>query len=206
MNFIIKKFTGIIRFLCILSIVTLGLAAITGSGDDNGSSSTEYETIETTFDFDQINVDYDGSNPTTEACISTSMLNEAIDAGLVDAENIRVINSNIDILEVKYDALWSNIGSLQTITCLSEVRGDWSGPIDTTVLNLGDSGWTTANAINTSTRTAFTNYLTNYEKTYQLCVSCSSNNLFNSFKLDYWISMGLTLTVAYDNVEETPTE
>ena len=200
-------FAGI-RYLTFLTICVFGLIAIIGSGDDNGSSSSKYETIDTTFDFDQIDVDYDANNPTpdTEVCISTTMLDEAIDAGLPDAENIRVIGSSIDLLQVRYDARWTDVGALQTIICQSSVNGNWDGPIDTQTLQLGDSGWDNANGVTSATRTAFQNYLTNYNTEYQLCVSCNTDNLFNSYTLDYLISMDVTLTVAYDNVEETNTE
>jgi hypothetical protein len=200
-------FAGI-RYLTLLTICVFGLIAIIGSGDNKSSSSSEYETIETTFDFDQIYVDYDANNPTpnTEVCISTTMLDEAIDAGLPDAENIRVIGSSIDLLVVGYDARWTDVGALQTIICQSSVKGDWEGPIDAQTLQYGDSGWDNANDVTSDTRTAFQNYLTNYDTEYQLCVSCNTDNLFNSYTLDYLISMDVTLTVAYDNVEETNTE
>jgi hypothetical protein len=197
MDTIKAQLATLIRILCILSVAALGFATITGSGDDG--SSTNYDTISTTFDFDTIAVVYDGTEPVTIGAITTSMLDEAIAAGLPDADKIRIVNSEITGLQIQYDAAWvPPSGSIQNINCASTIVGDWNGSIDTRKLELGGEDWSDANAIDDATRTAFRNYLTNYKKTYDLVVSCNSDNLYNQFVLDYWISMDLILTVAYD--------
>ena len=210
MNPIIYKLTALTRLLCILMVVTLGIASVTGSGDDNGDSTTEYETIFLPIEFEQIDAMYDADNPTpiTLGCTEpTTMLAELLDAGTANTESIRVIDSTITSMQVNYRSVWTDVQSIQDIVCNATVEGEWDGPIDQAVLKFGDwIGWRSANAINNNTQVAFTNYSVNYEKEFQICVSCQTNNLFNSYTLEYLVKMDIELTVAYDDVEDVTTE
>ena len=207
---IIYKLTALTRLLCILAVVAMGLATVTGSGDDNSDTTAEYETIYLPIEFEQIDVMYDADSPkeVTLGCTDpTTMLAELLDAGEANTESLRVIDSTITSMQVNYRSIWTDVQSLQDIVCSAAVEEDWVGPIDQTVLEFGDwIGWRSANAINDNTRIAFTNYTVNYEKEFQICVSCQTNNLFNSYALEYLVKMDMELIVAYDNVDEATTE
>ena len=202
--------TALTRILCILMVAALGIASVTGSGDDNGGSTTEYEVLFLPIEFEQIEVMYDADNPTpmTLGCTEpTTMLAELIDAGIADSESIRIVDSTITHMQVNYRSIWTDLQAIQDIVCNATVEGDWEGPIDQTVLQFGDwIGWRNANAINNDTKVAFTNYAINYDKEFQICVSCQTNNLFNSYTLEYLVKMAAEFVIAYDNVEDDTTE
>jgi hypothetical protein len=210
MNPIMYKLTALTRILCITMVVALGLASVTGSGDDNGGSTTEYEVLILPIEFEQIDAMYDAENPTpiTLGCTEpTTMLAELLDAGIADSESIRIVDSTIIYMQVNYRSIWTDLQAIQDIVCNATVEGDWDGPIDQTVLEFGDwIGWRNANAINDNTKVAFTNYAINYDKEFQICVSCQTNNLFNSYTLEYLVELAAEFVVAYDSVEDATTE
>lgn len=198
------KLTARTRLLCILMVITLGLVSIIGSGGNSGSSPTEYETLYPTFNFETINVSYDGTSAATESCtLPTTMAKEAQKAYPDETRDIRIVDWTLDALEVKYEnAIWSSLGSLQTIICVASLEGSkGSGDLDITTVQLGSSDWSEAD-----NSTVFTNYLNEPNAEFELCVFCRDSNLFNNYRLDYKVRMDLTLIVAYDDVESATTE
>jgi len=205
MNPTIHKMTTFLRLLCVFSVVAVGLASIIGSGDDNGSSTT-YHDVSLPLDFDQIDVVFDEEHPTptTKFCTdTTTMLDEFLEAANIsDTENLRVIDSTITSLQINYRSVWTNVSSIQDIFCSSTIEGDWDGSIDTRRIEFGNwIGWADANDVNSTTRVAFENYSKQYNNPFQLCVSCDTSNLFNSYTLGDQSSMDMDLTIAEDNIE-----
>ena len=183
-----------IRSLCILTSFLLGLAAITGSSDD--SSSTDYETIYTSLEFDTIAVSYDGTQAITEACTDfTTISSEVREANPDETRDVRIIGWSMDALDIKYtDAVWDSFNPLETIACGSSIDGSkGGGDIDVTTIQLGNSEWMPA-----GNSSVFVNYLNSPQAEFMLCVLCRDSNLYSSYQLDYHIKMDLVLNVDFD--------
>ena len=195
MNMIYTKLHSLFRFLCICFVAVLGLAAITGSGGGD-SSSTEYQTVSTTFNFDTISVGYNASDPdpVTIACTPyTSMTNEFQETYPDETTGLTIVDGSVNAVEVKYtNAIWDSIGSEETIICESSLEGSLDeGILDATTIDAVNSPWTPA-----QNPSVFTNYIiTDPKAEWRLCVQCQNNNLYNSYRLEYLTRLSLTLTV-----------
>lgn len=199
MNSRFIKLPVFIRSLCIFAAFMIGLASITGSGDDSSSSSTDYEMLYPTFNFDTIAASYDGTQTVVKYCTDpTTMSAEAQETYPDETRDLRIVDWSIDALDVKYEnAIWSSLGSLQTIVCESSLEGSkGDGSIHVTTIQLGSSAW-----MPVEDDAVFTNYLNEPDAEFQLCVLCRDSNLYNNYQLNYLVRMELTLTVAYEEPE-----